>query len=237
MTEDKSSMLFWFPRIKDLPIPQPKTMIVDVREYGREWPHNWIYGMTHPPGCLVVKLRDACIRMGFPLFLRTDHLSAKHEWSDTCFVESDERLGRCVFNLVEASMMADLPINAFAVREYIPMATLFTAFRGNMPVNPEIRFFVRDGKAECQHWYWAEDAIHAPSAPDWRERMALQQIACKRPDTTWQLRNYAEWVAAKFEGYWSVDFCRAADGHWILIDLAEGKKSWHPADCEFNHEH
>jgi len=44
------------------------------------------------------------------------------------------------------------------------------------------------------------------------------------------LTSYAKMVAEQFKGYWSIDFCKAKDGRWILIDMATGQKSWHP-DC------
>ena len=46
------------------------------------------------------------------------------------------------------------------------------------------------------------------------------------------LTNYALTVAKQFEGYWSIDFCKANDGRWILIDMARGKRSWHPENCQ-----
>lgn len=34
-------------------------------------------------------------------------------------------------------------------------------------------------------------------------------------------------------GYWSIDFCKAKDGRWILIDMATGERTWHKEDCEY----
>ena len=36
------------------------------------------------------------------------------------------------------------------------------------------------------------------------------------------------------KGYWSVDYWKAKDGRWILIDMAEGEKSWHPSKCKYS---
>ena len=48
------------------------------------------------------------------------------------------------------------------------------------------------------------------------------------------LTEHAKQVAEKFKGFWSVDFCKAKDGRWILIDMAIGEDSWHPKDCKFS---
>ena len=42
------------------------------------------------------------------------------------------------------------------------------------------------------------------------------------------LTGYASMVARAIEGFWSVDFCKGADGQWYLIDMATGANSWHP---------
>jgi len=47
------------------------------------------------------------------------------------------------------------------------------------------------------------------------------------------LSGYANQVAGIFPEYWSVDFCKAKDGRWILIDMATGDRSWHDESCEY----
>ena len=48
-----------------------------------------------------------------------------------------------------------------------------------------------------------------------------------------------EKIAPLFKGCWSIDFCKAKDGRWILIDMAVGigkgfkqRGSWHPKTCK-----
>jgi hypothetical protein len=118
------------------------------------------------------------------------------------------------------------------LRKYIPMQSSYKAFRG-MPVNPERRYFVQDGKVVCHHAYWIEDAITAYGdtklPKNWKELSAAmnKETDCEIA----QLTTYAEAVSAAVEGHWSVDFCKGADGLWYLIDMAQAKSSWHPADC------
>jgi hypothetical protein len=225
-------MLYWFPKIKNLGIPTPKTEIVVLKKW-----HDELIpicdGDFSPIEPQWEQILVAARKIGFPLFMRTDEFSGKHNWKNTCYVEKEEDLKQHIGDLFENSFTADflgLPIRALVFREYIPMKNLFKAFHGEMPVNPEIRCFIKDGKFLCWHWYWIEDAIINPSASDWKEIMREEQkhILCNE---TVKLIDNALIVAKQFEGYWSVDFCKAKDGRWILIDMAEGEKSWHP-ECK-----
>jgi len=135
--------------------------------------------------------------------------------------------------LVEDSFIADivgLPVYALVFREYILMKELFTAFYGDMPVNPELRFFVKDGEILCKHWYWCNEAIVNPSVDNWKKLMDKEkgEITEKEKEL---LKDYTLKVAEQFEGYWSVDFSKSKDGRWILIDMAVGDRSCHPKNC------
>lgn len=223
-------MLYWYLKIKDLKIPQPKTEILEVENLAL-----WDFPIKElnkwPP-----KIEKIADRLGYPLFIRTDQASGKHTWKHSCFVPNKESLKRCIEGVLEFNYCATpigLPCEALVFREYIPMKNLFTAFC-DMPVNPEIRFFVKDGELLCWHWYWIEEAIKNPSVHDWKEIMDKEKKELSGNELLWLERD-ARKVANQFEGYWSVDFCKAKDGRWILIDLAEGEKSWHP-DCEAKEE-
>ena len=112
------------------------------------------------------------------------------------------------------------------------MKNLFTAFYGEMPVNPEIRFFIRDKKILCWHWYWIEDAIKNPSINNWKDVMNKAKEEELNPDTLKALTNEVNLIAQWFDGYWSIDFCKGKDEIWYLIDMARGERSWHPVDCK-----
>ena len=235
-TTDKSSMLYWYPKIKDLDIPQPKTEMV-VMKPRQTW--DWGDFIDGKESIEEIKqIKDACNRIGYPVFIRTDQLSGKHDWENTCFVKGEDVLEMHLAALAEESLTADivgLLINAIVIREYIPMDNLFTAFYGKMPVNPEIRFFIENGEVVCWHWYWIEEAIRNPSIENWKETIEKRQKELL--DEVKTLKELCATEVArvfKDDGFWSVDFCRAKDGRWILIDLAEGEKSWHPEDCKFN---
>ena len=231
---DKNSMLYWYPKIKDLDIPQPKTIIIKVNP---KVAFDVIDGKgTYPE---VDKFIEAIKLLGLPVFIRTDQMSGKHEWNQTCYfdapVPSHSSLLGHIYHLVEATMGCDVigrPINAFCFREYIPMDSKYTAFWGDMPVNPERRYFVENGKALCHHVYWTKDSIINPSAKNWEE--LSEEMNTQTSYEIDLLTAYAIMVSTEFEGFWSVDFCRAKDGRWILIDMAVGENSWHSKDCPNN---
>jgi len=239
-------MCYWWPRVKGVPVPKPKTVIVEtgysvLREMleGKPLPDNFrreILGATR--------------QIGYPLFVRTDHASGKFDWKNACFVESEEKLFGNIYNIVEFNELADLiglQPEALVFRRYIPLEAGFKAFHGGMPVAKERRYFVRDGKVECHHPYWVEDAIGkwwcrakevAAVKPNkiellpenWKEILA--GLNRETPEEVKLLTSYAEKIGKAMDGYWSVDFAKGKDGIWYFIDMAEGRKSWHPA-CQF----
>ena len=244
--EDKNSMLYWYPKIKDVAIPQPTTEIleigIDMAMWGFPEDNLWQWEK---------KIKEYAHRIGYPLFMRTDQTSDKHSWNKSCFVESEEVLMDHILRLLEFNYCATpmgLPCVALVFREYIPMDSNFVAFHGDLPISPERRYFIRDGKIQCHHPYWVEDAIgkwleskglvrkYTPkilkdNLPDnWKEILAKMNTETRKEVEL--LSYYAINVAVRLKGYWSVDFCKAKDGMWYLIDCAKGENSYHP-ECEF----
>lgn len=225
----KTSMLYWYPRIKDLGIPMPKTEIVEVSYYN-------LVGLLDGKRLSPQDEENLCRagdEIGYPLFLRTDMASAKHQWERTCFVPKVEDLFRHIWSLVDetlaAGMFGGLDPNALIFRELLALDSAFTAFKG-LPISRERRYFVRNGIVECHHPYWIEDAIAngypLPNNKDWRRLLAV--LNHETPDESGILGPYAESLGKTLSGYWSVDFALSQAGIWYLIDMAEGEKSWHP---------
>lgn len=230
--QDKNSMLYWYPLIKDLPIPQPKTIFVMLNE--KEIARLFDEAV---PETVTQKVKVVCDTLFYPCFLRTDLASGKHSWKKSCFIDGKSELWEHIYEVTSFNLMADimgLDFKAFVVREFIPMDSRFTAFYGDMPVNPERRYFIKDGKLICHHACWIEEAIEeggkAPSIPNWRE--VSKEINTETPEEIELLTKYTLMVGKAIpEGAWSVDFCKAKDGRWILIDMAIANRSWHPEDC------
>ena len=226
---DLNSLLYWYPLIKDLPIPQPETFIFMIPEDIL----NHLQNEEFDKG-FAEDLHKAN-PFGYPVFLRTDQASAKHQWEEGAYVESHDKLYRCLYETVEHNLCAGilgLPFVAIVLRKYIEMDSLYKAFKG-MPVNPERRYFVKDGAVVCHHAYWIESAIRTyrnTNLPaNWRELSARMNE--ESADEIKLLTGYAEMVSRAVGGSWSVDFCRAKNGVWHLIDMAISGSSWHPEDC------
>jgi hypothetical protein len=228
---NKSSMLYWWPRIKGLPIPQPKTIIVPV---STETMAKTLDGDIEGMLVFEPQFRAAAEELGYPLFLRTDQMSGKHEYERTCFVPSPDELLRHIGALIEYNFIVDMfgpGPSAIVFREFITLAACFHAFEG-LPIAPERRYFVRGGQVQCHHPYWPADAIRNPSTRFWKSR--LNRMNEEFEEEIILLSGYAETVGACLPGYWSVDFALAADGRWLLIDCAKGEESWHPNNCDYS---
>lgn len=224
----KTSMLYWWPKVKDLGIPVPRTEMVKV-------PYEHLAVMLDGkrlPARYERRIIEATGKFNFPIFLRTDMGSAKHHWEATCFVPKMEDLFRHIWSLIDntlaAGMFGELDPNALVFRELLPLNSFFTAFN-QLPISAERRYFVRNGEVECHHPYWIHDAIERDwrqSEPDWRERLAA--LNKENIDEIRLLTAYAISIGKEMGGYWSIDFAEDKAGTWYLIDMAEGEKSYHP---------
>lgn len=225
-----SSIFIWLPAVKAAGVPTPRTEMVYLG-----WkPMMGLLDGDPLPSRDIDRLVAAATRIGYPLFLRTDLVSGKHDWAETCFVERERVLLQHVVSVIDYNGMLDMmgpPFVGLALREYIPLDSTFAAFNG-MPVARERRYFAEEGKALCRHGYWIEDAIgtygapHRPMLPpDWRQRLAALN---EEGEEVEQLTAWASAVSEHLEGAWSVDFAQAADGRWLLIDMALAAESWHP---------
>lgn len=233
----KDSLLYWYPKIQKLDISQPKTMIILITEKEMKSVRNEMVPKS------LTKRVQMIIKDNFslPVFIRTDLASGKHEWKKSCYYDGTTELWHNLYHIISFNLCADifgLDFEAMVVREFIPMDTRFTAFWGEMPVNPERRYFVKDGKVLCHHNYWIKEAIadsgKRPSLTNWEQH--CDEMNKETEDELRLLDWHSHKVAQELYGYWSIDFCKAKDGKWYLIDCATGDNSWHPASCKYGHE-
>ncbi len=238
---DENSMCYWWPKIKDLGIPVPRTIEVKT---SLNWPFQALLEMEKDKAepstqkefrRLANALIEAAttINKDGPVFLRTDALSGKHAWKHSCFVSNGIHIMNNLYRLLEEQelmTMGFIPVKSFFVREYIPMYSYFTAFHGEMPINKERRYFIRNGKVECHHPYWPEASIHGRDLPDnWKKCLMALNHESKREIKF--LTSLAETVGKDFPEWWSVDFSQAEAGPWYLIDMARGEDSFHWIGC------
>ena len=227
---NRNSLMYWFPLIEDLDIPMPETTFMSIN---RDEMLRVLDGRGKWPRFFEGDVKELAHAMGYPLFLRTDQASGKHGWETTCYVENEDELlshihGVLDYNETNIFMGMD-PYEALVFREFIPLASLFTAFQG-LPIAKERRYFAKDGEVLCHHPYWIEDAVErgGPKREDWRSVLAeMNMEGMEIPILTL----YSKEVSEVLEGYWSVDYAMSKRGRWYLIDCALGDRSWHP-ECD-----
>ena len=225
---DKTSMLYWYPKIKNLKIPQPKTIIYELTKGELLALYN-----ESVPKKLIEKIKPLISELEYPIFARTDYASGKHGWNETCFIKCEDDLSQNIYHIITMNLCADilgLPFEALIFREYISLVAGFKAFYGNMPVAKERRYFINNGKIQCHHPYWPKDAIESPDHENWIKILDEQNSESKVEIEL--LSNYALMISEVLEGYWSVDFAFGQNRKWYLIDMAEGQKSFHWLECE-----
>ena len=215
-------MNYWYPLIKDLPIPQPRTEIVLHKKYDEWW--SLLDGVPLPVTDIEI-LKSTGDKIGYPLFLRTDLCSGKHSYASTCYVENKESLGGHVVRLVDDNCSKDQAFTSMVFREFIELDWQFKAFN-KLPIAPERRYFIRDGKITGHFPYWPENAIMHPDKKDWKS--LLKEMNIESDHEIEILSQHAKQVSMALPGYWSIDFAKGRDGIWYLIDMAEAIKSWRP---------
>ena len=233
---DENSLLYWYPKIKDLGILTPRTEIVKLipkeKSIYYSGEDGFFRGLEYRTSQVI---RD---EFELPVFLRTDQFSGKHSWKKSCYLDNLENVSSNLSEILigsrEVNFLGPLPIEAIAVRKFIPMNNIFYAFSGDMPVNPERRYFIRDGKVECHHAYWIGDAVEKGTSKEklpnnWKD--IARQMNMEDSEEVGLLTEYSQKVADVMSGYWSVDFCKSKEGDWVLIDMALGEDSWHPSEC------
>ncbi len=242
---EKSSMLYWYPLIKDLPIKQPETYIVTIPKFDFNDIVEGKVGLEKYEDkidSILKKLEP------YPIFMRTDQTSQKHSYEKTCRINSKKNILPNVRFLIEANMMSWLDDSALIFRKWVDFEGGFTAF-DNLPICVEARVFIKDGNIQCMHAYWPEGAIQdwvdrenryasvldsweGPNIrADWKEVLARQNRVVFEDEKL--LRKYAKQVIGVMgNGYWSVDFALDKYDNWWLIDMAEGEKSFHN-ECKF----
>lgn len=228
----KNSMLYWWPLVKDLGIPMPKTAIVKI-------PHLEMGSIIGGDPKQFMKYMPEILEAikevgGYPVFMRSDVGSGKHEWSKTCYVPNEDQLYQHIANLIEWHEMVDiigLNYQALVFREMLPLMTSFRAFMG-FPVNKERRYFIRNGRVQCHHHYWIEGAVEEGRPTDvvWRNKLFDLNLETREEIT--KLTKMAEKLSKKLKGYWSVDFAMTNGGKWYFLDAALGATSYHIPTCK-----
>jgi len=256
--EDRTCLSYWFPKIEAAGLPVPKTKIVSFTDYETSHGLGRIIDGEFPDeagAAFLSRLSNAVCEIGFPCFLRTGMTSGKHQWKDTCYLESPDDLFQHVGNLIEFSELADMigpPWNVWVVRELLPTKPVCTLPRyGDMPLCREFRCFVDGGELICIHPYWPKNAVE--------EGFPYRRATKEHVDDVWSISRERE-LPADFDaiyervrilgeneqaevghlatragvtvgGRWSVDILDTKFG-WYVTDMAEMNRSYHWPECK-----
>ena len=102
MKYTEESLCWWYPKVVNLNIPQPKTVILpfDNDELARVvfLGVDYSYAFLHELFCCADQI-------GYPLFLRTDITSFKQSWETSCFIKCEEFLLSNLNNLLKYSFV------------------------------------------------------------------------------------------------------------------------------------
>ena len=169
-------------------------------------------------------------------FLRHDLFSAKHSYSRTCKVERSEDMAAHVGAILEDWAITDFlglqgGTDVWAVRAFIPPTPIaFTAHMfGDLPIGPERRYIVEDGKVTDAFPYWPLRAFEQESVDQKTLEMALATVSASDAVERRILGNLAWAAGTALGGAWSIDFMHTQWG-WLLIDCARKEDSWIPED-------
>jgi|GEM_PF-583455 len=228
-----NSMFHWYPLIEKV-VPTPKTVLIP----GKISSYDDLFNCADEGFNVMIKqAREAASLLGYPIFLRTDHTSNKHDWRDSCFVASEKDLPEHMINLVEfTECIIGIGFGGFVVREFLDLPHIFKAFSG-LPVAREFRFFIKNGKVICRHPYWIAAAMRRVDCINWQNKLsAISKLTSYEQKV---LDDYALKVSHAIEplkvpeNFWSVDFCQTKSGKWVVTDLAVGANSFHVPTCKF----
>lgn len=233
-----NSLFVWYPLIEKV-VPTPKTVIIPLKGWFRSLDEALVFGRTEDPEMryLIDESVKAVASLGnYPVFLRSDETSNKHDWVESCFVKNAEDMERGVKNILEFTLMqmVGLSFGGVVVREFLELPHTFHAFSG-MPVSREFRYFVKDGSILCSHPYWFPSCMRRVDREDWLPRLRKLQVLDEKTKDI--LDSYALKVCKAVEplkapeNYWSIDFCFAKGRGWVLTDMAVGNDSYHYTSC------
>lgn len=232
---DLSAMSYWFPKLEAAGLPVPRTklfkMPADVQQEIWE-------ALDGKPGAGLIaefarQVTVLAADFAYPIFLRTDHTSGKHDWKRTCFVERATDIASHLVAIAEHSETAGiigLPWDSWAIREFLPTIPLAVCPNfGDMPVCREFRAFVDDGEVQCVHPYWPEKALMQGGItrpqPDFLAKLYAFDVDILR-----KVPVLASRAGAAVGGAWSVDVLETSRG-WFVTDMAEAHKSFHWEGC------
>jgi hypothetical protein len=235
---DKTNLSYWFPLIRDVGLPVPRTEIIEMPE--DVWMEAWqmfdgvAFDAIPKYKAWAEDFEKRVNAFGRPLFLRTGHTSGKHNWKETCAITPESSVMHHLYNIIEfseiAGMMGELPWRNWVLREMLPVKPYGVCRRyGDMPVVREFRVFVDGGKVECHHPYWPTKALQ-DGGVFMAEDVLRRFHNFNDDDELKRVLGLASDAGKAVGGRWSVDMLETDRG-WFVTDMAEAEKSYHWEGC------
>ena len=230
------TMLYWYPLVSKLDIPQPETYIVEI-------PYNILKNVPNDPLSLsryMPQFKEIMSKLGpFPIFIRSDMSSQKFAFKSSCRLPDELSLMPHILHIVSNNIATGLHDSAIIFRKWLDLEAGFSAFN-NLPITKTARVFISDGAITCIHPAWEQYQIdhwpgnHCRSTgginPEWRSILANQNSTIKSQHPV--LEKYGSMVASVLgPGKWAADFTKGYDGEWYLLDVVAGMVVVHPKDC------
>jgi len=226
-----NSLIYWYPEVSKL-FKTPATKYLYLPNMVK-WLDQGLSNET-------IKKIDAFLQHQYPIFLRTDLTSAKHNYDESCIVNNEKELAKKIYNTLDFNFSVDLYPEYLVFRQYLDVYSTFKAFN-SLPIGRELRFFINDGKVECIHRYWVKEVFTT-------DRWAIRTIP-KNWEELWDdLYNIPQSELIRLKGEiesnfpsslknlsWSMDFAYARPYsikedyayHWYLIDMGIAEDSYH----------
>ena len=245
---DKNSMLYWFEKVRKLPVPKPKTAILKLDEQLVDEIFECYYSDRRSAE-LEVKIEEVyrllrrCVIAvgGFPAFLRSDQTSGKN------FVVSGEPLyllknegdfEKIWALIVECHepmnilMFAPPKPKALVVREWLKIERWTGKITKYNTI--EVRVFAEKGEIKkiYPYFHWSGLKRHlaylgASEESLYEDYVGNYLVAIKRGLR--DIIRYAKTISSIFDEEWSIDFA-LANGKWFFIDMALAETSWRPSE-------
>lgn len=221
--DDRNSMLYWYPKIKDLGIPMPETefFLLSEEEIDSPMETDWT------PMSILSILQDIPTteiqERVQSLPTQTAHIRGDYKASRLMGGEGREitmepqRIDYEVLELLDSLMMTRFPTRAIAVREWLDLKTYGESYMSS--ICSEVRFIVDEGEVLGGFVdVYEDDFDRSFSEQDTQE--ILNDIESSLEADREQLVEWAEGAGKALGDSWSVDFIQDVEDNWYLTDMA-----------------
>lgn len=257
MLREKNRFQYWYPKIAQLTdIPMPKTKILALTPKDTDLLHESVKKFVREN---TERIDDAIDGFTFPIFLKGDFSSVKHQWKSTSCVPNRGALGKHISEIIYHMELNNNSCQALIFRELLNLESPFTFFDGDLPIAKERRYFVKDGRVICRHPYWdislfekrfEREDVHVLSLQasgvatkytykyphEYRDRIRawIRELNHETEEEIHILSHMASKISSVMDGAWSVDFACDVNGKWWFIDMGLAKESGHLKSCPYS---